>query len=46
MIDRLLDDAELYCHLCRRIDKLKADGAYDGGYACVKLAADKASDKT
>lgn len=39
MLDRLLTDSELYCHLVRRIDECKAQGAYNGGYECVRLAA-------
>ncbi len=39
MIDRLLSDPELFCHLCRRIDTLKSQGYYDGAYECVRLAA-------
>ncbi|MBO4583826.1 MAG: hypothetical protein J5756_02030 [Clostridia bacterium] len=38
-LDRLLTDRELIPHICRRINELKAQGAYDGGYECVKLAA-------
>ena len=38
-IDRFLSDRELFCHLCDRIEKLQACGAYDGGYECVRLAA-------
>ena len=39
MIDRLISDPELFCHFCRRIDTLKAQGYYDGAYECVRLAA-------
>jgi len=39
MIDRLMEDRELYIHLCNRIDTLKKQGDYDGAYACVRLAA-------
>ena len=39
MIDRLLSDPDLYAHLCRRIDEMKAAGDYDGAYECVRLAA-------
>lgn len=39
MIDRLIGDRELFCHLCRRIDRMKQEGSYNGGYECVKLAA-------
>ena len=38
MIDRLLSDPELYAHMCRRIDEMKAQGYYDGAYECVRLA--------
>ncbi|MBR0140322.1 MAG: hypothetical protein IJM17_08575, partial [Firmicutes bacterium] len=39
MIDRIIEDHGIYCHMCSRIDEMKAWGAYDGGYRCVKLAA-------
>ena len=39
MIDRLIADSEMYIHMCKQINKLKAHGAYDGGYECVRLAA-------
>ena len=39
MIDRLITDSELYCHICGSIDRIKAAGGYDGAYNCVKLAA-------
>ena len=39
MIDRLLSDPELYCHMCLRIIAMKAAGDYNGGYECVRLAA-------
>lgn len=38
MIDRLLSDKEILAHMVNRIDTLKKEGAYDGGYECVKLA--------
>lgn len=41
MIDRLLSDPELYRHLCERITQMKAEGAYNGAYECVRLAAGK-----
>ncbi|MBQ1524705.1 MAG: hypothetical protein IIZ55_06180, partial [Firmicutes bacterium] len=39
MIDRMIEDHGLYAHMCRRIDEMKAQGAYDGAYECVRLAA-------
>ena len=39
MIDRLMGDTEILVHVCGRINELKAQGCYDGGYNCVKLAA-------
>ena len=39
MIDRILEDKELYAHICRRIDEMKKNGEYDGAYRCVELAA-------
>ena len=41
MIDRLISDPELYSHICRRIDTLKAQGDYNGAYECVRLAGIK-----
>ncbi len=41
MFDRLLSDKEILVHICDQIDKLKEEGAYDGAYECVKLAAMK-----
>ena len=38
-LDLLLTDREIIPHLCDRIDELKAQGYYDGAYACVRLAA-------
>ena len=38
MIDVLISDHELYAHMCRRIDEMKAQGYYDGAYECVRLA--------
>ena len=38
MFDRLLSDKEILVHMCDQIDKLKEEGAYNGGYECVKLA--------
>jgi hypothetical protein len=45
MIDRLIEDSELFCHICRRIDTLKAQGYYDGAYECVRLAAEGYKDR-
>ncbi|MBO4626584.1 MAG: alpha-galactosidase [Lachnospiraceae bacterium] len=39
MIDRLLADKEILIHMCRRIDKMKKNGDYDGAYECVRIAA-------
>ena len=41
MLDKLLEDKEILCHMCDQIDKLKAAGHYDGAYECVKLAVKK-----
>ena len=41
MLDRLIEDKELIPHICDRIDELKAQGYYNGGYECVKLATEK-----
>lgn len=41
MLDKLLSDKEILPHMCDRIDELKAQGYYDGGYRCVELAAGK-----
>ena len=38
MLDKILSDKEIIPHLCDRIDELKKQGYYDGGYNCVKLA--------
>lgn len=38
-LDRLLTDRELLPHFCRRISELKAQGAYDGAYECVRIAS-------
>ena len=37
-LDKLISDKELIPHFCDRIDELKAQGHYNGGYECVKLA--------
>ena len=39
MIDRIIEDKELYAHICRRIVEMKSRGEYDGAYRCVELAA-------
>ena len=39
MFDRLLSDKEIIYHMCDEINKLKSEGAYDGAYECVRLAA-------
>ncbi len=41
MLDKLLDDKEILCHMCDQIDELKAQGRYNGAYECVKLAVGK-----
>ena len=38
-MDRVIADREIIPHLCDKIDKLKADGYYNGAYECVRLAA-------
>ncbi|MBO4323236.1 MAG: hypothetical protein J5836_01095 [Clostridia bacterium] len=38
MLDKVLSDKEIIPHLCDRIDELKEQGYYDGGYNCVRLA--------
>ena len=37
-LDRLIDDKEILTHMIDRIEQLKMQGYYDGGYRCVKLA--------
>ena len=39
MLDRLISDREILPHFCDTIDRLKAEGYYDGAYKCVRLAA-------
>ena len=41
MLDKLLDDKEILCHMCDQIDELKKEGRYNGAYECVKLAVGK-----
>ena len=41
MIDRLINDKELFIHICVRINVMKKNGDYNGAYECVKLAAGK-----
>ena len=38
MLDRLITDKEILLHMIDRINELKKDGYYNGGYECVKLA--------
>ncbi len=38
MLDRVLNDKEILCHMASQINELKAQGYYNGGYECVKLA--------
>ena len=38
MLDTLIFDKEIICHMCDRIDVLKKAGHYNGAYECVKLA--------
>lgn len=44
MIDRVLEDKEIFVHMVEQISKLKTEGYYDGAYQCVKLAVGKNSD--
>ena len=37
-LDRLIEDKEILTHMIDRIEELKKQGYYDGGYRCVKLA--------
>ncbi len=37
-LDRLIEDKEILPHILDRIEGLKEQGYYDGGYNCVKLA--------
>jgi len=37
-LDRLISDKEILLHMIDRIEELKGQGYYDGGYKCVKLA--------
>ncbi len=37
-LDRLIADKEILMHMLDRIEKLKDEGYYDGGYNCVRLA--------
>ncbi len=37
-LDRLIEDKEILLHMLSRIEKLKEQGYYDGGYECVRLA--------
>ena len=39
MFDRLLSDKEILIHMCDTIDELNKNGAYNGAYECVKIAA-------
>lgn len=41
MIDKFINDKELYRHIVERINELKTTGYYNGGYECVKLAVNK-----
>ena len=38
MLDTLINDKSHIVTMCNRINKLKAEGYYNGGYECVKLA--------
>ena len=38
MIDRLLEDKDLYAHIAKKIVELKKQGVYNGAYEAVKLA--------
>ena len=37
-LDRLIEDKEILFHMMDRIEALKKQGYYDGGYRCVELA--------
>ena len=37
-LDRMIADKEIIFHMMERIEKLKAQGYYDGAYNCVRLA--------
>lgn len=39
MLDRVINDREILCHMAEQINVLKTQGYYNGGYECVKLAA-------
>ena len=41
MLDSVLNDKEILCHMAEQINKLKTQGYYNGGYECVKLAVGK-----
>ncbi len=41
MLDRVLTDKEILCHMADQINALKEQGYYNGGYECVKLAVGK-----
>ena len=41
-LDRLIADKDLLLHMIDRIESLKGQGYYDGGYRCVELAVGKA----
>ncbi|MBQ9458232.1 MAG: hypothetical protein IJU64_07025 [Bacilli bacterium] len=38
MLDTIIEDKDLYAHMCQTILKRKQEGAYDGGYKVVELA--------
>ena len=40
-LDRLIGDKEILPHILTRIEELKDRGYYDGGYNCVRLAAER-----
>ena len=39
MLDKIIADGTLITDMCDRIDELKKFGVYNGGYECVRLAA-------
>mgnify|MGYP006872977290 CR=1 FL=1 len=41
MLDRIINDKEILIHMCDRIDELKKQGHYDGGYNAVNIATGK-----
>ena len=44
MFDRLISDKDIIKHMANRINVLKEEGYYNGGYECVKLAVGNKND--